>query len=325
METAFEDTRRERLLEPGTFRSRLSNLFSVDFVVKPVGKEPFRADIDAYTLGRLRMARMAFSAHKTSRLPLPDSAHREYFLVNHQQSGHVFVRQDGREGEIRPGDFYILNASRDFFLESDEVVTNSICVSANEFRTVFPEVDYCTSVKFSSKTGVGPVVGAFLSSAFELARTLDDNSASRLADTLPHVLAISLGTLTQEPITRSRLTIFQRERVKDYVRRHIRESSINCDAIAKAVQLSPRYLYDLFADEPLPIMRWVWSERLNNCKRELSLGALRNKSIGEIAYSWGFRDLAHFSRSFRAAFGQSPRNFRNQSLLDREAASKSDD
>ena len=312
METVCDDARRERLLEPGKFRSRLSSLFSVDFVVKPLGKEPFRAEIDAYTLGRLRMARMAFSAHKTSRLPLPDSANREAFLINHQQSGHVIVRQDGREGEIRPGDFYILNASRDFYIESDEVITNSICVSASEFRAVFPEVDYCTSIKFCSRTGVGPVVGAFLKSAFDLARTLDDNSASRLADTLPHVLAISLGARTQEPITRSRLIAFQKERVKDYVRRHLREPSIDCETIARAVQLSPRYLYDLFSDEPSPIMRSIWSERLKNCRRELSLPALRNKSIGEIAYSWGFRDLAHFSRSFRAAFGLSPREFRNQ-------------
>lgn len=323
MESVSEDTRREKLVEPQKFRSRLSRLFSVDFMVKPVGNEPFHAEIDAYTLGRLRMARMAFSAHKTFRLPLPAPGLREYFLVNHQQSGHVVVRQDGREGEIHPGDFYILNASRNFSLETDEVVTHSICVSANEFRSVFPEVDSCTSVSFSSKTGVGPVVGAFLTSAFELARTLDDDSASRLADTLPHVLAISLGTRTQEPIARSRLTIFQKERVKDYVRRHLRESSIDCDSIAKAVQLSPRYLYDLFADEPLPIMRWIWSERLSNCRRELSLNALRNKSIGEIAYSWGFRDLAHFSRSFRTAFGQSPREFRKQVLLKQQANSLS--
>jgi AraC family transcriptional activator of tynA and feaB len=319
METLSQETGRERLMEPRKFRSRLSSLFSVDFVVKPVGKKPFRAEIEAYTLGRLKMARMAFSAHRTARLPLPASAHREYFLVNHQQSGHVIVRQDGRESEICPGDFYILNATRDFHIETGEVVTHSICVPASEFRTVFPEVDYCTSIKFSSQTGAGPVVGAFLSSTFELARTLDDNGAGRVVDALPHVLAIALSSRTQEPLARSRLTVYQRERVKDYVRRNIREASMDCEFISKAVQLSPRYLYDLFADEPMPIMRWVWSERLNNCRHELSLAALRSKSIGEIAYSWGFRELAHFSRSFRAAFGQSPREFRNSTLKRDEA------
>src|SRR5690242_1931 len=134
IEATSSGARQERLLEPRSFRRRLSSLFSIDFMVKPVGAEPFHAEIEAYTVGRLRMARMAFSAHKTSRLPLPDSGNREYFLVNHQQSGRVIVCQDGRESDIGPGDFYILNASRDFSLETNEVVTNSICVSASEFR-----------------------------------------------------------------------------------------------------------------------------------------------------------------------------------------------
>jgi AraC-like DNA-binding protein len=42
---------------------------------------------------------------------------------------------------------------------------------------------------------------------------------------------------------------------------------------------------------------------------------LRNKTITEIAFSWGFSDSAHFSRSFRKQFGICPRVFRAQTGL----------
>jgi AraC family transcriptional activator of tynA and feaB len=34
-------------------------------------------------------------------------------------------------------------------------------------------------------------------------------------------------------------------------------------------------------------------------------------NISEIAYAWGFNDLSHFNRAFRARFGMTPREWRH--------------
>jgi AraC-like DNA-binding protein len=34
--------------------------------------------------------------------------------------------------------------------------------------------------------------------------------------------------------------------------------------------------------------------------------------IGEIAFSWGFSDLSHFVRRFRAAYGMTPGDYRRR-------------
>jgi AraC-like DNA-binding protein len=41
---------------------------------------------------------------------------------------------------------------------------------------------------------------------------------------------------------------------------------------------------------------------------------MRDRTITEIAFLWGFSDSAHFSHSFRKEFGTSPRAFRSRAL-----------
>jgi AraC-like DNA-binding protein len=39
-----------------------------------------------------------------------------------------------------------------------------------------------------------------------------------------------------------------------------------------------------------------------------------SQSISDICFRWGFNDAAHFSRSFRADYGMTPRAFRQERL-----------
>jgi len=64
------------------------------------------------------------------------------------------------------------------------------------------------------------------------------------------------------------------------------------------------------------LMRWVRAERLARCRRELADASLRYRSIAHIAQAWGFGDMTHFGRSFREAYGVSPRAWRQTCKMD---------
>lgn len=57
------------------------------------------------------------------------------------------------------------------------------------------------------------------------------------------------------------------------------------------------------------LMAWVWTQRLEFCRRELADPERRGLGIGEIAFRWGFNDCAHFSQSFRKRYGSCPRDW----------------
>jgi AraC-like DNA-binding protein len=89
---------------------------------------------------------------------------------------------------------------------------------------------------------------------------------------------------------------------------------LSIGSIALAMSLSPDHVCKLFRNEPVPLSRLIWQQRLDACRRELADPRLAERGISDIAYSWGFNDAAHFSRSFREQHGMSPREWRLREL-----------
>lgn len=86
-------------------------------------------------------------------------------------------------------------------------------------------------------------------------------------------------------------------------------------ALAARLNISVRHLYRLFEEEGDSVCRYIQRARLKRSAEDLANPFLRNESITTIAYKWGFTDSAHFSRSFKKQFEQSPKDFRSLSLV----------
>ena len=80
------------------------------------------------------------------------------------------------------------------------------------------------------------------------------------------------------------------------------------------MNISVRHLYRLVEEEGDSVCRYIQRARLKRSADDLSNPFLKTESITAIAYKWGFTDSAHFSRSFKKQFEQSPKDFRSTSL-----------
>ncbi len=95
-----------------------------------------------------------------------------------------------------------------------------------------------------------------------------------------------------------------------FIRRNLTMSDLNPAVVAAHVGLSRRSLARLFALRGQTIERSIWSLRLEGAKDDLADPRLKERSVTTIAFSWGFNDAAHFSRSFLSAYGMTPTQFR---------------
>jgi AraC-like DNA-binding protein len=80
--------------------------------------------------------------------------------------------------------------------------------------------------------------------------------------------------------------------------------AVSLEAVAASVRLSPsRFLHLFTTSVGVPLRPYVLWLRLQCGARELARGT----SVAEAAYTAGFSDAAHFTRTFRRMIGATPR------------------
>ncbi len=95
-----------------------------------------------------------------------------------------------------------------------------------------------------------------------------------------------------------------------YIMYTLSNAQLDWEAVSSALRLSTRHLHRLFEAIGISVRRWVLTQRLNECARALKDPQLQSVSVAEICYRWGFTDAAHFSRTFKVAYGSGPREYR---------------
>lgn len=92
----------------------------------------------------------------------------------------------------------------------------------------------------------------------------------------------------------------------EYIQQHL-DADIRLSDIAEAASCSIRSLTRAFhlASDTTP-MQYLHGLRLQRVRAELSQPRLRDKTIADLAYHWGFRHLGEFNRKYLDAFGETP-------------------
>jgi AraC-like DNA-binding protein len=134
-----------------------------------------------------------------------------------------------------------------------------------------------------------------------------EQEALRVLELLRSVVSVNEGDLAE---TKSSIKALWRAKI--YIERHLADESLDWRSISRAVQVSPRHLARIFELEGITVTRYIWTRRLERCRADLSDPALKHLAIGEIAFRWGFSSSAHFSRSYRIHFGETPTETRYQ-------------
>jgi AraC-like DNA-binding protein len=128
------------------------------------------------------------------------------------------------------------------------------------------------------------------------------------------VRALIVSAASDERSARSALADALEPRVLAYVRQHLTDGDLTPAKIARAHNISVRYLYKMCDEADVTLMEWVMQERLEGARRDLSSPDRPGLSIAFVARKWGFKDASHFSHRFRQAYGVAPRDVLHGSL-----------
>jgi len=290
------------------FQREMHRLFAMDLAVRTSAPKPLSAQIVAYRGRSLHAAALRLSPHSTAAVPAAASRHSR-LLVSLHKEGAAIVAQGGRESRIEPGDVFVIDPARPFSIETGDVRSHSVYMPTSALRRFVPQLDEVTALPIRGHSGPAAIFRATLEALFASLETLQDPVADCIGEALPALLAAALVPCSPRR-SPSRLRQLHKRRIVRFVHDHLGDPRLDATVIAQGVCLSARHLYKLFADEDDSLMRWVWAERLERCASDLRTPALMPLTIGEIAFRWGFSDVAHFSRAFKLRFGVAPRDWR---------------
>lgn len=154
---------------------------------------------------------------------------------------------------------------------------------------------------FDARGGCGALLSAQLHALMTLPTELDPVSQQSVVRALAELFVAALGSSAGGLSPASARII---ARAEAHIMAELHDPELTVEATARALGLSRRRLDRAFAEGGRQVGRFIWSERLSRCRRDLLLEP--KASVSEIAFRWGFSSASHFSRAFRAAYGTSP-------------------
>lgn len=279
---------------------------------RPRDRATFRGNVKITSLPGIGLA--AFDAdphgvHRSSR----EAAHESSgdLLLSALLSGEIGIQQDGRESVLRGRSLYLVDPARPFDLylrEQSRHVIAKIPRAMIEAR--IGHTADLTGRNIDVSEGVGPLAMGLIELLPGQAEALDDVAGLKIAEQLLDLAALTLTSGRGRAVSLSSPRTVTLLRLKSTIERLLMEPGLKPERIAAEAGISVRYANALLGDEGWSLERYVNERRLERCRASFEDTAQDHRSIGEIAFKWGFSDLSHFGRRFKARYGQTPTSYR---------------
>jgi AraC-like DNA-binding protein len=264
-------------------------------------------DIGALNICSIRSN--ATTVERTARL-----AHNpvdEYLFLGLQLSGSSVVVQGGREAVLEPGDLAVYDTRRPYtLLNEGGIHQHFFRIPMGLLELPGRVVESLTAVRFDGRRPLARVTGGYLGNLASTGNRLTAQEAEQVAaPSVGLIRALLTAQLLESPLSREHLDNSLEVRVMEYIRTHLSDRDLSAARIAREHHISVRHLYRLMGQSGITLGDWIRERRLEQCRSALADPA-NTSTITTLAHQWGFTDLTHFGRAFKATYGLSPREWR---------------
>lgn len=299
----------------GAFSALVSRSF-VPLQVRSDHQDSFRGDIRAATTDDVHVSVVTADGHEIHRTPelVARSSHR-CFKVGLQLAGTGLLIQDNREAVLRPGDLTVYDTDSPYTLVFEEGFSTLVLMVPHRVLELPTDaVRGMTAATIDGGDGLARVVTRFLGELAGDLGQLDGPIGGRLARNAVDLVTTLYARELDVARDADRPHRAMLRRVQAHIDDHLGDPDLTPGSIAAAAYISTRHLHALFHEEGLTVSTYIRSRRLDRCRRELADPLAAHRPVGQVATRWGFADAAHFSRAFRAEFGEPPSAFRARAI-----------
>jgi AraC family transcriptional activator of tynA and feaB len=271
--------------------------------------EGFSARITARSSGTLRFATSESTSYRVVRNRRDiDTAPADHYSVFVQLRGLSVIDQSDASFPFHPNDICISDGRHPFSADLPGVGRRAFAVIPREM--INRRAPWLARHPLHKLDGNSPFVDLARRHLRELTAedaTLSDSATSLLTENLCNLLALA----SARDVTLDRLQPeLQTEAMLAFCRQNLHDSELSPQRVADHLGVSVRTLHLRFKQIGHTFGHFVLDSRLEACSTALRDPNQRGLNISDIAYRWGFNDLSHFNKAFRARYSMTPREWR---------------
>jgi AraC-like DNA-binding protein len=280
---------------------------------KPACRQTFQAEIETGMLADIGLVLFANSPMDVARtIQHVAQSEGDDLFVCRQVAGALALEQDSRQVILEPSDITLLDPLVPYiakFPAESKLLVLKVPRRALEARVGKTRELVAHSIKpfEPERSWTSSFLAMLPGFAGNTTRAAKDIAKDLTLDLVALSLMKALGA-SQTRISSTRSMALLNVRVA--IESRLSDPALDAATAAKAAGVSVRYANALLAEENTSIMRLTWARRLARCRQALEDPLQNHRTLSEIAYGWGFSDMTHFGRSFKAMYDVLPRDCR---------------
>lgn len=274
-----------------------------------VDAEGFRSVVDLYHGGNLVFGTVASSAQATERgmaRIVEDGI--DYYAFQFYTAGFRRSVADGREAVLNRGDLLTVDMTQPVATTSTRYRSLDLGVPRRLLAPLLDAPDAHGGRRHAATNPLTALLRAHVSALYQAAPQMSLAQMEAMQEATIALTAATLnGLVTEEHAAQVRTATLLA------IRRHIEDRladlRLSALSVAQHFAISRATLYRIM--DPLGgFAVHVRRRRLDRVRQDLGHAANSHRSIAEIAEAWGFSSHSAFTKSFRACFGMTPRDYR---------------
>lgn len=275
------------------------------------GDTRFDGHMTSFHAGDVVLTRLEADRHRVMRpASLVRASDTVYLKIVAPYVGCAGVEQQGRETWVTPDQWSIYDTS-DSYAVANPMRVEHLIVMVPRHRVAERglALDPLMARRLGGSGGVARLTLETMRSAYRELPGMSEVAARGVGDAITQFVHLSMLDLAGlgTAVTQRELL---RDRIKQHVAACLGDPALTVDGIALALNCSRRQLYNAFSEEPDGVAGYILRRRLQACREAFDDRAGGHRSITDIAFGFGFSNMAHFSRVFRAHLGMPPSDYR---------------
>lgn len=271
----------------------------------------FHGAVRAASLRDFNLVEVAAVPHVVERTRnlVGESTNEPAYKVSLMLEGSAYICQDGHDVVLRPGDVAVYDTTRPYTLVFDDRMRTIVAMFPKRLVDLSDDrVARLTATALGSDDSLGEMVSSVLEQLAGRLHLVNASTGWRLARNAVDLVTILLRDQLGEDraVPADQLL----EAIHTYIEEHLADPALSPTAIAGAHYVSVRHLHALFHHAGISVSSYIRTRRLERCRSDLADPALAGATVTAIASRWSFADAPHFSRTFKAAYGETPSEFR---------------